>query len=285
MSDDLSSTADQVGEAPAYKPTPAGQVPAGQLPDGEPIRLLQGTIVEIDAHQYLVTVKVGKTGVPATATYNPLAYIPKPGELVWIAYAAGQPQKPPIIWVLGVSSWDMFSNPTYGRPPTAALWRDSNWLVESSEADLRAVEMDHKAWDTDHMLIELGDGQTTTMITPQRTGVYTVKAGGRWGRDPKGRRGMDLRWVDQDKRVRVNDHVIIARDEKAPDSSGQCSHSVSADVRITTSIDPAHASPWVRYLGTAVELVVYQTSRQSLNLMADRDPKPFLQMTYQGPMP
>ena len=60
---------------------------------------------------------------------------------------------------------------------------------------------------------------------------------------------------------------------------------MSADIRITTSIDPAHASPWVRYLGAAVELVAYQTSGQSLRLMSDHVSKPFLQMTYQGPMP
>jgi hypothetical protein len=128
------------------------------------------------------------------------------------------------------------------------------------------------------VLIELGDGQTTTKITPQRTGVYTIKAGGRWDRDPRsrGRRGMDLRW---------DNGVIIARDEKAPNSEGECGHSVSADIRITTSIDPAHASPWVRYLGAAVELVAYQTSGRSRRLMSDHVSKPFLQMTYQGPMP
>jgi hypothetical protein len=138
--------------------------------------------------------------------------------------------------------------------------------------------MDHKAWDTDNMLVELGNSRTTTKITPQRTGVYTVKAGGRWDKDPRlrGRRGMDLRW---------DDGGIIARDEKAPNSEGECGHSVSADVRITTSIDPAHDSPWVRYLGAAVELVAYQTSGQPLTLMSDHVSKPFLQMTYQGPMP
>lgn len=275
MSDDPSSTADQVGEAPAYNPTPADQAPAS-LETSEPITLIQGTILEIDAHRYVVTVKVG--GYTVRADYNPLAYIPKVGELVWIAHAAHQH----IMWVVGVASSKMFGSPTYGRPPSAALWRDSNWTVHSGIKDLQAVEMDHKAWDTDEMLIELGDGQTTTMITPGRTGVYTIKAGGRWSRDQRGRRSMDLRWFDQDE---VDKHVIIARDEKAPDSSGECSHSVSADVRITTSIDPAHASQWVRYLGAAVELVVFQTAGQSLSLMADRDPKPFLQMTYQGPMP
>jgi len=277
MSDDLSSPVDQVGEAPAYKPTPAGQAPTGEILASEPIRLLQGTILEIDAHHYNVTVRIGQTRV--RADYNPLAYIPKRGEEVWIAQAA-QPQR--IMWVVGVASSEMFGSPTYGRAPSAALWCDSNWTVHSGIKDLRAVEMDHKAWDTDEMLIELGDGQTTTVITPRRTGVYTIKAGGRWSRDQRGRRSMDLRWFDQDE---VDKHLIIARDEKAPDSSGECSHSVSADVRITTSIDPAHASPWVRYLGAAVELVVFQTSGQSLSLMADRDPKPFLQMTYQGPMP
>src|SRR4029453_8082608 len=83
MSDDLSSPVDQVGEAPAYKPTPAGQAPAGEILASEPIRLLQGTILEIDAHHYNVTVSIGQTR--ARADYNPLAYIPKGGEEVWIA--------------------------------------------------------------------------------------------------------------------------------------------------------------------------------------------------------
>jgi hypothetical protein len=181
--------------------------------------------------------------------------------------------------VLGVASWDMFGSPTYGRPPTAPLWSDSSRSIDPGVQDLEAVEMDHKAWDTDNMLVELGDGQTTTRITPQRTGVYTIKAGCRWDKDPqlRGRRGMDLRWV--------GDGGIIARDEKAPNSEGECGHSVSADVRITTSIDPAHDSPWVRYLGAAVELVAYQTSGGPLTLLSDHVSKPFLQMTYQGPMP
>ncbi len=100
----------------------------------------------------------------------------------------------------------MFGSPTYGRPPTAALWSDTSHSIESGF-------------------------------------------------------------------------------RKAPNSEGECGHAVSADVRITTSIDPAHASPWVRYLGRAVELVVYQTSGQPLRLMSDHVSKPFLQMTYQGPMP
>jgi hypothetical protein len=284
MSDAHPGSADQPddGPAPTYQPTPAGSAPAGQS-----IRFVEGTIVGINAHHYTVSVKIhGGLGLFAGISYNPLAYIPRLDEEVWVAFVPGpEPGDVGLIWVLGADSWRMFENPTYGRAPSAALWRDSNWPVESGTQHLRPVEMDHKAWDTDHMLIELGDGQTTTMITPQRTGVYTIKAGGRWERDPQaqGRRSMDLRWADQDKPV--SGHVIIARDEKAPDSRGECSHSVSADIRITTSIDPAHASPWVRYLGAAVELVVYQTSGQSLSLMADRDPKPFLQMTYQGPMP
>jgi hypothetical protein len=125
-----------------------------------------------------------------------------------------------LVWVLGTISRSMFGSPTFGRPPTAALWSDTRHTIESGTQQLQAVRMDHKAWDTDNMLIELGNGQTTTKITPQRTGVYTVKAGGRWERDPqlRGRRGMDLRWVDKNKPVR--DHVIIARDEKAPNSGG-----------------------------------------------------------------
>jgi hypothetical protein len=285
MSDAPPGPADQAGDAPTptYRPTPADEAPtyrptpAGEVPADEPLRFLEARVTGVDAHRYRVNVDIDGNGFEGVF-YNPLAYIPRIDEKVQIAVSGDLKHHPRTMWVLGIQSGSMFNSATYGRPPTAALWRDSSWPVDSGIQNLRAVEMDHKAWDTDNMLLELGNGQTTTRITPQRTGVYTVKAGGRWGRDPQshGRRGMDLRWVDGG---------IIARDEKAPNSEGECGHSVSADVRITTSIDPAHASPWVRYLGAAVELVVYQTSGQSLSLMADRDPKPFLQMTYQGPMP
>ncbi len=277
MSDPHSGPAEQAGDVPSptYQPTPADSAPAGI-----PIELLRGTVIGIDEHHYTVSVKIhGEDSWSEGVPYNPLAYIPKQDEDVWVAFGAGaEPGTVPLMWVLGVGSSRMFGSATDGRPPTAALWSDTSQIIESGVQNLPAVEMDHKAWDTDHMLIELGDGQTTTKITPQRTGVYTIKAGGRWDKDPRlrGRRGMDLRWEDG---------AIIARDEKAPTSEGECGHSVSADVRITTSIDPAHASPWVRYLGAAVQLVVYQTSGHPMTLLSDHVSKPFLQMTYQGPMP
>jgi hypothetical protein len=273
MSDASFSPADQAGDAPAYTPTPAGSAPGGLS-----LRFIEATIAGVDEHQYTVAVRFPVAPREYRGIgYNPLAYIPKVGERVWLAYS-GELADPGHMWVVGVDSWRMFNSPTYGRPPTAALWSDTSHPIESGVQNLTGVEMDHKAWDTDNMLIELGDGQTTTKITPQRTGVYTIKAGGRWDKDPRlqGRRGMDLRW---------DDGAIIARDEKAPNSEGECGHSVSADIRITTSIDPAHDSPWVRYLGRAVELVAYQTSGQPLRLMSDHVSKPFLQMTYQGPMP
>jgi hypothetical protein len=127
------------------------------------------------------------------------------------------------------------------------------------------------------VLIELGDGQTTTKITPQRTGVYTIKAGGRWDRDPRsrGRRGMDLRW---------DNGVIIARDEKAPNSEGvrplgvgryQDHHQHRPRPRLTMG-------PVPRRGGGARRL---PDLRSALKLMSDHVSKPFLQMTYQGPMP
>jgi hypothetical protein len=93
------------------------------------------------------------------------------------------------------------------------------------------------------VLIELGDGQTTTKITPQRTGVYTIKAGGRWDRDPRsrGRRGMDLRW---------DNGVIIARDEKAPNSEGSAAtrcRPISGSPPASTPPMPHHGSDtWAR---------------------------------------
>jgi hypothetical protein len=290
MSDTRPEPAGPAGDAPAYIPkpadlTPAGPTPAGPALTGEPVHILRGTVTAVDAHHYRASIEIEGLGEFPSRSYNPLAYIPRLDEKVLVAVVGSDPNNPLLVWVLGIASGRMFSSPTFGRPPTAALWSDTRHTIESGTQQLQAVRMDHKAWDTDNMLIELGNGEMTTMITPQRTGVYTVKAGGRWDKDPqlRGRRGMDLRWVDKNKPVR--DHVIIARDEKAPNSEGECSHSVSADIRITTSIDPAHASPWVRYLGAAVELVAYQTSGRRLRLLSDHVSKPFLQMTYQGPMP
>jgi hypothetical protein len=278
MSDTRPEPAAPAGDAPAYIPTPADQAPADRALTGEPVRILRGTITAIHAHRYKASIEIEGVGQFPSASYNPLAYIPRLDEKVLVAVVGPNPNRPELVWLLGIGSARMFNSPTYGRPPTAALWSDTTQTIKSGVQNLEAVKMDHKAWDTDNMLIELGRGRKTTKITPQRTGVYTIKAGGRWDKDPRlqGRRGMDLRWADGG---------IIARDEKAPNSEGECGHSVSADIRITTSIDPAHASPWVRYLGAAVELVAYQTSGQRLKLMSDHVSKPFLQMTYQGPMP
>jgi hypothetical protein len=271
MSDTRPEPAEQAGDAPASKPTSADQALAS-----ESVQLLDGTITGVDAHHYKVSVSL--VGVPNPVQgvgYNPLAYIPKPDEHVLVAFVGPDVENARLLWVLGVESSGMFGSPTHGRPPTAALWSSRSQEIKSGTQDLKAVVMDQKAWDTDGMVSGLGSGQTTK-ITPRRTGVYTVKAGGRWEKDAElfGRRGMDLRW---------DDGGIIARDERDPNSEGECSHSVSADVMIT-STEPAPASPWARRLGAAVELVVYQTSGRPLRLLSD-GVKPFLQMTYQGPKP
>jgi hypothetical protein len=85
---------------------------------------------------------------------------------------------------------------------------------------------------------------------------------------------MDLRWTDDE---------TIARDEKAPNSGGECAHSVTASVRITIGGSPPLA--WARELGQGVQLVVWQTSGGDLDLVSDETLRPFLQMTYQGPNP
>jgi hypothetical protein len=163
-----------------------------------------------------------------------------------------------------------------GRTPSAALRRDSEFDV--AKAKETAVQMTDLDWDTDNM-IEFDHG-TTIRITPQRIGLYTIKAGGRWNPGHAGRRVMDLRWVDDDEPV-VKKHVIIARDEKGPNDMGECGHSLSADVLITDASSPSSSSPRVRKLGpkTSVELVAYQTSPGQLKLRPDA----FLQMIYQGP--
>jgi hypothetical protein len=161
-----------------------------------------------------------------------------------------------------------------GRTPSAALRRDSGFDADKSKET--PVEMTDVDWDTDGMVVF--DHGTTIRITPRRTGLYTIKAGGRWERVTGGRRIMDIRWVDDD--MPVKEHVIIARDEKGPNDFGECGHSVSADVLIT---DTTSSSPRVRRLRDepSVELVVYQTARDKLSLRPDV----FLQMIYQGPKP
>jgi hypothetical protein len=266
MSDTSPESAEPAGFAPADIPTPADQAPAS-----EPIRFLNGTITGVDEHHYRVSVRlVGVSNPVDSVDYNPLAYIPKPDEQVLVAFEGPDLQSARVLWVLGVESSRMSGHPTRGRPPTAALWSSQSRGIDPGIA--KAVVMDQKAWDTDGMV----SGLATTRITPKRTGVYTVKAGGRWEKDAGlfGRRVMDLRW---------DNGVIIARDEKDPNSEGECGHSVSADVMIT-STDPA-ASPWARRLGAAVELFVFQTSGRKLHLLSDNISKPFLQMTYQGPKP
>jgi hypothetical protein len=43
-------------------------------------------------------------------------------------------------------------------------------------------------------MVKLED-RKTIRIAPRRTGLYTIKAGGRWQNATGGRRYMDLRWL------------------------------------------------------------------------------------------
>jgi hypothetical protein len=242
---------------------------AGQTP-----QFAEGRVTTVDEHRYRVSVKISGEEL-RDVSYNPLAYVPRLRETVWVALIGED------AWVMGVPSRTMHGSPTVGRAPSVALYRDENTTVNTGTPNLVAIDMNRKAWDTDEMLVDLhGDiididhGETTTMITPRRTGLYLITAGGRWERNRAGRRGMDLRWTDTQ---------TIARDEKAPTSEGECAHSVSATVRITSG-DSA-ASAWERPLGEAVELVVWQSSGGDLDLVSDETLRPFLQMTYQGPNP
>ena len=237
-------------------------------------QFVQGRVTAVDERRYSVDVAI-PGAVLTDVSYNPLAYIPRRGETVWVALIGSD------AWVMGVASQAMHGSATIGRTPSAALYRDEHCLVSTGTQQLAPVDMDRKVWDTDTMLVDphgdmldFGAGASTTSITPRRTGLYTITAGGRWERNRTGRRGMDLRWADGE---------TIARDEKAPTSEGYCAHSVSATIRITTGGSPTSA--WVRNLGEAVEMVVWQTSGQDLKLLSDATLRPFLQMTYQGPNP
>ena len=116
--------------------------------------------------------------------------------------------------------------------------------------------------DTDKM-VKLEDGKTIR-ITPRRTGLYTIKAGGRWQNATGGRRYMDLRWAgDGDEDDSAHDDVIIAHDEKAANQAGERCHSVSVDVMITDTTNASNSrSSRVRKLSDkpSIELVVFHTA-------------------------
>jgi hypothetical protein len=257
--------------ASAVVPPPGGHTP----------QVVRARVLAVEETSYQVTVKIDGDPDTYIVSYHPLAYIPrkKPtGPGVWLA-VIGEPEN---WWVLGEASQDMHGTPDIGRAPSACLRCDNPFTVKDRTDDLPPVIMTGADWDTDNM-IDFEHGQRTR-ISLQRTGLYTIKAGGRWNpknRDGQviawGRRGMDLRWAGTE--------IIIARDEKGPTDVGACAHSVSVDVMIT-DIEPT--SPRVRKLDRgpnakkpAVELVVYQTSGGDLEML----PGAFLQATYQGPKP
>lgn len=241
---------------------------------GQTPQFAEGRVTAVNEGSYTLDVAISGEEF-FNASYNPLAYLPRRGETVWVALIGDD------VWVMGVASGDMLGSPTVGRVPSVALYRNENTTIPTGVDNLVRVDLNRKVWDTDEMLVDLhgnvidiDHGESTTMVTPRRTGLYAITAGGRWARNRTGRRGMDLRW---------SDGRIIARDEKAPTSEGGCAHSVSANVRITT--EGSAPSAWVRPLGEAVELVVWQTSGDDLDLVSDETLRPFLQMTYQGPNP
>jgi hypothetical protein len=247
-------------------------------PGGDTPRFVRATVDAVDQTHYLLSVKLEDGSKKSSVSYNPLAYIPRPKDPVWLA-VLGEDVKN--WWVMGVASQSLFRTTDVGRTPSAALRRDSDLDVpESEETQVPMTKVD---WDTDNM-VKL-DGGETIGITPRRTGLYTIKAGARWDKDSgRGRRVMDLRWVGAhpvDDDHPVSGHVFFARDEKRPSDTGECYHSVSVDVMITDASNSKSAR--IRKLSDkpSVELVVYQTSGDTLSLFADA----FLQMTYQGPKP
>jgi hypothetical protein len=243
-------------------------------PGGDTPRFVRATVDAVDEQHYLLTVKLKDDSKKPGVSYNPLAYIPRRNDQVWLAALGQNPQED--WWVMGVASRSLFGTTDIGRTPSAALRRDSGLDIPKTEET--RVPMTQVDWDTDKM-VSLQDGKTIR-ITPRRTGLYTIKAGGRWDIDTGGRRIMDLRWVgDENESPRTD--VVIARDEKAANDQGQCGHSVSVDVMIT---DASHStSARIRRLSDqpSVELVMFQTSGDKLLLRPDV----FLQMTYQGPKP
>jgi hypothetical protein len=244
----------------------------GAPPGGDTPRFVRATVLAVNETSYLLQVKIGDG--TADVSYNPLAYIPRKTETqepgVWLAVIGDDPKN---WWVMGVASRDLSGRAEFGRPPSAALRCDSKFAVEhGTQGHLLRVNMTGADWDTDKMIPDsISADHPTTKITLRRTGLYTIKAGGRWApRSTTGRRGMDLRWAGTE--------IVIARDEKGANDERECAHSVSVDVMIT-DIDPT--SPRVRKLPAAVELVVYQTSGDKLDMAAGA----FLQVTYQGPKP
>ena len=192
---------------------------AGQTP-----QFAEGTVTAVNEGSYTLDVFVSGRE-EFNVSYNPLAYLPRRGEKVWVALFGDN------LWVMGVASGNMLGSPTVGRVPSVALFCDEPHTVSTGVPNRVTVNMNRKVWDTDEMLVDLhGDivdidhGGSISMVTPRRTGLYLITAGGRWARNRTGRRGMDLRWTDD---------VTIARDEKAPNSEGNA----------PTRSRPASASP------------------------------------------
>jgi hypothetical protein len=251
-------------------------------PGGDTPRFVRATVDAVDERHYLLTVKLKDGSKKSGVSYNPLAYIPRiprRNDPVWLAVLDQNPQED--WWVMGVASRDMFETTDVGRTPSAALRCQSDFSV-ANETETR-VKMTDADWDTDNMIPDtISAARPITRITPQRTGLYTIKAGGHWHASTAGRRIMDLRWAATPESDPNDDQLIIARDEKGPDKSGDCGHSVSVDVMITDA--SGSSSPRVRALAAkpSVELVVFQTSGGKLALHHNLL---FLQMTYQGPKP
>jgi hypothetical protein len=243
-------------------------------------RFVRATVDAVDERHYLLTVKLEDGSRKSGVSYNPLAYIPRiprQGQPVWLAVLG---QDPTNWWVMGVASRYMWETTDVGRTPSAALRRQSDFPVDH-KIETR-VEMTDADWDTDQMIPDtISAARPITTITPQRTGLYTIRAGGHWHASTAGRRVMDLRWAGTPGSA-AHDDVIIARDEKGPGETGDCAHSVSVDVMIADA--SGSSSPRVRAITAkpSVELVVFQTSGGTLALLPNLL---FLQMTYQGPKP
>jgi hypothetical protein len=289
MSDTRPEPAGPAGDAPAYVPKPADQAPTGPAPTGpilirDPVHILRGTVTGVDAHHYTVSLEVeGLEGV-ASISYNPLAYIPRLGEGSGRRCRLRREQSG-----AGVGAWhhiqEHVRQPDLRPPPDSGLVErhQAHHRIRNPAAPSRQdgpQGLGHRQHA--HRARQRSDDHQDHPATDRRVHRQGRRSlGERPAVARAARHGPPLGRQEQTS-PRPRDHR--PRREGAQ-LRGECSHSVSADIRITTSIDPAHASPWVRYLGAAVELIAYQTSGRRLRLMSDHVSKPFLQMTYQGPMP
>lgn len=168
---------------------------AGQLkPDQQIIpRLVQGTVLDWDLSSFLCTVTLH--GDPDTVLegipYNPLGYVPKTDDTVWLMRFG------PDLWIWGQSSTNMFNNPQLGRLPCAEL-RSGSAIVIPAAFVYTKLAFDFKAFDSNTFTSGGSPWDTFTCII---AGLYQVEVEVMWN---------DASTVPVDRGLALGDATLAA---------------------------------------------------------------------------